>query len=165
MNNYYELLKDPRWQKKRLEVLDRAGFECENCGANDKTLHVHHRIYKKGYKPWDYGPCFLACLCEECHNEQSDLKEKFKDGFGLMGFGDMEELYGYMCGLIMKNDEKMLVVIRSYEHAMGIGRVFPRRKTHVEAEQIIHFIVSNGVKAISGEQIEEMIKESKGEVV
>jgi len=30
---YYGLLKHPKWQKKRLEVMENAGFECEDCGS------------------------------------------------------------------------------------------------------------------------------------
>jgi hypothetical protein len=30
--SYADLLKDRRWQKKRLEVLDAADLKCESCG-------------------------------------------------------------------------------------------------------------------------------------
>lgn len=49
--SYLELLKDPRWQKRRLEILERDGWECQNCGGKDKTLHVHHKRYRG--KPWE----------------------------------------------------------------------------------------------------------------
>lgn len=69
MATYWEKLKDPRWQKKRLEVLQRAGFACENCHATDKTLHVHHGYYDRGMEPWEYADETLWCLCEECHED------------------------------------------------------------------------------------------------
>ena len=40
--SYKKLLKDPRWQKKRLKVLERAGWACEECGDTKTELHVHH---------------------------------------------------------------------------------------------------------------------------
>lgn len=64
---YIELLRDPRWQKKRLEILNRSDFHCEGCGREDKTLHVHHRLYRKGAKPWEYADTELDALCENCH--------------------------------------------------------------------------------------------------
>lgn len=67
---YAETLKDPRWQRKRLEMLQSANFECNCCGANDKTLHVHHRQYFKGRMVWDYGSNELDVLCEDCHKEE-----------------------------------------------------------------------------------------------
>jgi len=67
MSNYSELLKDPRWQKKRLEILERDKFQCRACEQTDKTLHVHHLEYKKGKKPWEYSKWKLITLCEECH--------------------------------------------------------------------------------------------------
>lgn len=65
---YWEKLKDPRWQRKRLEVLNRAGFACENCYDTESTLHVHHGFYEKGHEPWDYPLETLWCLCEDCHS-------------------------------------------------------------------------------------------------
>lgn len=69
--NYGEKLKDPRWQKKRLEVFQRDEFMCQNVGclATDKTLHVHHLIYFKGKEPWDIDIKYLLTLCEDCHEE------------------------------------------------------------------------------------------------
>lgn len=74
MSAYWEKLKDPRWQKKRLEVLNRAGFKCENCGAADQCLHVHHGYYAKGADPWDYPEETLWCLCEACHEQAEDAR-------------------------------------------------------------------------------------------
>lgn len=64
---YWKKLKDPRWQKKRLEVMEKAEFTCKTCSAKDKTLTVHHINYRKGAEPWDYEDDELACLCEDCH--------------------------------------------------------------------------------------------------
>jgi len=66
---YYQLLKDPRWQELRLRVMDRDGFCCSHCYSKEKTLNVHHLIYKKNANPWDYDPSELLTLCEECHEK------------------------------------------------------------------------------------------------
>lgn len=73
MTTYSERLKDPRWQKKRLEVLEREGWECMSCGSKQKTLHVHHCVYSKGLDPWDYDHTLIA-LCEVCHTERGRLQ-------------------------------------------------------------------------------------------
>lgn len=64
---YFEKLKDPRWQKKRLEALDNAEWRCEYCYESEYTLHVHHKVYFKGRDPWEYDIEQLAVLCEVCH--------------------------------------------------------------------------------------------------
>lgn len=74
-SSYSEKLKDPRWQKKRLEILQRDEWKCVSCGASDKTLHVHHKSYKVGRDPWEYSNSWLATLCEECHDEEPRLVE------------------------------------------------------------------------------------------
>ncbi len=72
MNSYAIKLRDPRWQKKRLEVLNRAGWECEMCGDKESTLHVHHKQYFKGREPWEYDDEQLSVLCECCHAAQHE---------------------------------------------------------------------------------------------
>ena len=66
-STYWEQLRDPRWQRKRLEVMERANFTCEQCGDKASTLNVHHMAYLKGRRPWEYEQCQLVCLCETCH--------------------------------------------------------------------------------------------------
>lgn len=65
---YSEKLKDPRWQKKRLEIMQRDKFTCRACDEQKKTLNVHHLNYEKNKDPWDYDDLNLVTLCEDCHN-------------------------------------------------------------------------------------------------
>jgi hypothetical protein len=64
--SYRDKLKDPRWQKKRLEVFSKANWRCEKCKRADSTLHVHHLIYRR-VEPWEYQSDELEALCERCH--------------------------------------------------------------------------------------------------
>lgn len=77
---YSEKLKDPRWQKRRLEVMKRDGFTCHRCRDKEKTLNVHHLMYDKGKDPWDYDDCALITLCEDCHKECEDRECKLAFG-------------------------------------------------------------------------------------
>lgn len=80
--NYVAMLKDPRWQKKRLEIMQRDNFTCQHCGCQDRELQVHHLIYYKDFKPWEYKNGELITLCSKCHEEETqanqDLYEDFK---------------------------------------------------------------------------------------
>jgi hypothetical protein len=71
--SYSELLKDPRWQKKRLEILNRDNFQCRNCHSKIKTLHVHHQYYIKGNDPWEYDDNALISLCDQCHGRVNEI--------------------------------------------------------------------------------------------
>jgi hypothetical protein len=66
---YIEKLKDPRWQKKRLEILERDGFTCQYCSDKDSTLHVHHLHYLPNKDPWEYDNRYLITYCEKCHKD------------------------------------------------------------------------------------------------
>lgn len=70
--SYSDKLKDPRWQKKRLEILQRDGFTCLACHSQSKTLHVHHCYYVGRRDPWDYPDASLLTFCEKCHGEVDD---------------------------------------------------------------------------------------------
>lgn len=70
VSQYLEKLKDPRWQKKRLQILERDEWCCRVCFDSERTLHVHHRYYKRGADPWDYPDSALVTLCEGCHEEE-----------------------------------------------------------------------------------------------
>lgn len=63
--NRTDKYRDPRWQRKRLEILQRDEWTCHACNATDKTLHVHHKYYNGN--PWNVPDDALQTLCEECH--------------------------------------------------------------------------------------------------
>ena len=69
-SEYAKKLRDPRWQRKRLEVMNRDEFTCKICGAKDKTLNVHHCFYD-GREPWEYKDISLTTLCEDCHQNEA----------------------------------------------------------------------------------------------
>lgn len=75
---YAEKLKDPRWQKKRLEILQRDDFTCQVCFDNTNTLHVHHLSYEKGIEPWEYPGCSLITLCASCHEDNHKKKRDYR---------------------------------------------------------------------------------------
>jgi len=62
---YQKKLLDPRWQKKRLEILNRDEFTCQSCGDTKSTLHVHHIKYSKS--PWSINSEYLITYCDFCH--------------------------------------------------------------------------------------------------
>lgn len=64
---YLAKLRDPRWQRKRLEIMNRDGFSCQSCFDTESTLSVHHRFYDRGKDPWEYPDEALVTLCQECH--------------------------------------------------------------------------------------------------
>jgi hypothetical protein len=86
---YSEKLRDPRWQKKRLEVLSRNGFKCEACDSTENTLHVHHCYYMKA-DPWDYPDSAYKCLCEECHKNRQELELRINQQLATLSFHHLD---------------------------------------------------------------------------
>lgn len=72
---YAEKLRDPRWQRKRLEILSRDDFTCQKCNSEENELHVHHRYYNFKTEPWDYPNEALVTICKYCHEEEGVYKD------------------------------------------------------------------------------------------
>jgi len=104
MSAYSEKLKDPRWQKKRLEILERDGWKCMGCGSKDETLHVHHLFYQPHKEPWDIHNAFLITFCEWCHLQKCEAgpcekcEHYNKDCFGTAKPGD--DIVGAIASLL-----------------------------------------------------------------
>lgn len=70
---YGEKLKNPKWQKRRLEILSRDGFKCVRCDCTERELHVHHKKYSGD--PWEATDDDLETLCNCCHAFEEYLKK------------------------------------------------------------------------------------------
>jgi hypothetical protein len=64
---YSDKLRNPKWQRKRLEIFNRDNFCCVRCNDDKENLQVHHKKYFKNKDPWNYDNKHLETLCETCH--------------------------------------------------------------------------------------------------
>lgn len=74
LNDYDELLKDPRWHAKRRKILRRDNFTCQHCWAKDCTLQVHHITrgpMGRNAAPWECTNDCLVTLCVPCHKAET----------------------------------------------------------------------------------------------
>lgn len=101
---YSEKLKDPRWQRRRLQILERDEWRCQGCSSASKTLHVHHRYYEAGKEPWEYADDALVTVCEDCHEEERTRRRDLEEE--LLAYlrrtlivGDLEAFLGSIRGL------------------------------------------------------------------
>jgi 5-methylcytosine-specific restriction endonuclease McrA len=96
MSEYFEKLKDPKWQQLRLKVFERDNWQCVICQNKDQTLHVHHTYYKSNADPWDYDLDTLMTLCHECHEYQHETmphtKQELFETIRKLGYWDSDRL-------------------------------------------------------------------------
>jgi hypothetical protein len=77
MKTYSEKLRDPRWQRKRLKILERDNFTCRLCSNDKMELHIHHIEYEEN--PWESDNLNLITYCKVCHkNIEISKKSDFK---------------------------------------------------------------------------------------
>jgi hypothetical protein len=136
MASYWEQLKHPMWQKKRLEILQRFEFCCQKCYDTESTLHVHHKRYLKGRAPWEYDDDNFTVLCETCHEDVTSENERIKaavarcepdflhdlaclielavaDGIGIDSF----ELHGICAGYVAASGDPKLTGVAAVARA------------------------------------------------
>jgi len=121
---YLEKLKDPRWQKRRLEIFNRDEFRCINCGDDEKTLNVDHKIYRKGFDPWEYPDEDLQTLCEDCHKKISAARKRIIERIGDMGTVELKHLERVLQEVSIFDDEVLIV------HGLDIIRMDASRFLH-----------------------------------
>lgn len=157
MSAYTEKLKDGRWQKKRLEILDRDAWKCQQCGEDAETgtiLHVHHKRYFASREPWDVPSGSLVTLCASCHEIQTEsvadliseiqagLRDKFlhddlQDIAAGLVFSDWDnghgKLYGRALGWLLKSSKHMDGLVREWERQRK-GRTEKRSQDLAKSE-------------------------------
>lgn len=99
---YAEQLKHPNWQRRRLEMLEAAGFECSRCGDKETTLHVHHPRYIKGRMAWEYDNTELEVLCADCHENHHFCAKAIAR---LMQHADEYSILGLIAGYLSQHED------------------------------------------------------------
>ena len=99
---YAEKLRDPRWQRRRLQVLDKADWMCEECGDASSEMHVHHKIYRKGRLPWGYEIWEYRALCLICHRDETQVRQELAELMIYMDIHELNELRDYAAELANK---------------------------------------------------------------
>jgi len=99
--SYSEKLKNPQWQKKRLQIFQRDNWTCQSCGDTTSPLHIHHLKYFR-VDPWEYDDHFLVTYCETCHESEHHLGQSVRDS--LIELVKADKIYirplGQLCVLI-----------------------------------------------------------------
>lgn len=128
MSKWSAAFRDSRWQKKRLDVMNRDGWRCQSCGDYDgATLNVHHAFYEKNKAPWEYPDETLSTLCEACHTKLHAMSKKLMVGLAKCNVNkacyaigeiiDYMNIDGNCCYLTMTDKGKKAF-------AEGIGEAF-----------------------------------------
>ncbi len=122
--SWAEQCRDPRWQKKRLEVLQERDFVCEACEATDKTLNVHHRHYTYGRAPWEYENKEFAVLCEDCHEWLHQHLSLIRQNIEEFDVYDVVEVAGYALGMAAREYPDTKITIDNAPIAEGVAAAF-----------------------------------------
>jgi len=123
---YTEKLKDPRWQKKRLEIMQRDDFTCKKCEATTSSLVVHHLHYERGKEPWDALSEALITLCEACHADErerrAEVEQALLDTLRDFLVDDLECFTETLCLGLVTVDSTYMGVERALERVAGWER-------------------------------------------
>ena len=134
---YWQLLRDPRWQKKRLEVMQRDEFSCATCGNAAATLNVHHIKYRKGAKPWEYDADELQTLCENCHSRKHELEDQLKVLMSKLYVCDIKRLIGFTQAQVLFDNHGSSVALEGEMQICGIRSWLDGLGSREKVEQML----------------------------
>ena len=106
---YRQKLRDPRWLKRRQQILDRDNSTCQLCDCKGGTLNVHHAHYITGREPWDYEDRYLKTLCDACHVKWHESQNRLLMAAScLIGLDRFDWLVGFSKALAasLANDDR-----------------------------------------------------------
>lgn len=90
---YLEKLQHPKWQKKRLKILERDNWKCIYCDNEEKQLQIHHLKYTEKL-PHNEPDINLVTVCCDCHKIVEYLKNPiYKDLGRLHSVSEHENHY------------------------------------------------------------------------
>ena len=107
--NYSDKLKDPRWQRKRLEILNRDNFSCSECEDASTQLQIHHKKYYG--EPWEADNSDLITLCEHCHKCYEMMKRVDFTVMKIVNSGAFK---------LIKTDAGIIIYDKSFKNTLSI---------------------------------------------
>jgi hypothetical protein len=140
MKTYSEKLRDPRWQRRRLEVMQRDNWQCRDCKCSHNNLQVHHVRYSK--EPWDIEADFLLTLCDSCHQNRGEVEQVAKLAldllFAKLPISQVVALADHLAAFASYDDnyEQLLagqLEFLSETRWINHGKEYPASREHIEA--------------------------------
>ena len=150
--HFHELFRREEWQECERRLIEAAHGHCVNCGASS-SLRIHHSYYEKNRLPWDYPHESLHALCEACKREAEERRVELRRQIGRVAYVHSERLLGYAQAM-EASDCEMVIPVRSFEHAEGIGDA-----TGVAAETILRRMTAENT--ISSDVLAELWAEQR----
>ncbi len=135
---YSDKLKDPRWQKKRLQILERDNWKCKKCSDEETPLHVHHLEYNGD--PWETDNKYLVTLCEHCHN----AVELFKNDCDFDKMKMMKLKTNDKTGCILFTSHNGICSMAIKDDKINSGFHFGLQKTVKDVIDIFTYTQNNG---------------------
>ncbi len=114
---YADALQTGEWKRFRQEFVKSKthqdwGAECEDCGTDTPygSLHVHHKIYRKGLLPWEYGFEDLRLVCKSCHEAIHIAEEACRQFIRTLPPHVCHEFYDFVLELSSIKDPRVVKV-------------------------------------------------------
>ena len=121
MSKWSSAYRDPRWLRRREEVLERDEHQCRSCEARGAgaVLQVHHIYYESGRAPWDYEDDMLVTWCARCHKARHETQRRL-----LLALASREHYVTDMIADIVSDESQW--VLNALEDALVHARMTAR---------------------------------------
>jgi hypothetical protein len=74
-----QMFRDQRWDARKLNLLEAAGWACQECGLRVGEEGIHICFYPKGKMVWDYPSKAFKVLCAAHRQERAAFERQLRD--------------------------------------------------------------------------------------
>ena len=120
-SDFGKKFSDPRWEAKKRQVLEKAGYECEFCQI-DERLEVHICFFEPGVEPWDYPDEAYKCYCSEDRLMRRGLESDIRRVMAAFGPNELDSLHSALSQIAGHSEsDRALAMERFYVAAKKVG--------------------------------------------
>lgn len=117
MASFADKFKDPRWLRRRAEIIAAADYQCQDCGATD-TLEVHICYFEQGREPWDYPDEAYRCVCADDRAIRRPLEKELRQIFACFTSSELDAVHRALLRLSeMEGRQRSVAMERLYVEA------------------------------------------------
>ena len=128
MTSFAAKFKDPRWLRRREEIIAAADYQCQDCGATDTdALDVHICYFEQGREPWEYPDEAYRCVCTEDRAIRRPLEKELRQIFARFTSSELDAVYRAL---------RRLLQVEAGQRSVAMERFYVEAKRLVEEQSV-----------------------------
>ncbi len=128
MPSFSDKFKDPRWIRRRDEIIASAEYLCQDCGVAADDLEVHICYFEQGREPWEYPHEVYRCLCRTDSAVRRPLEKEVRQALAIFTSAELDALHRAL---------QVLAQVDEGERSIAMERFYVAAKRSLEEQPVL----------------------------